>query len=209
MTAALSLTPTIDIEPGFIDPVRDSQMIFRAVLDVMARPGQIATLPALAERQDRLAPASTMICLALIDHETPLWLDESLMIPGITGYLRFHTGAPLASSPSQASVAVLDGPSTSLTRFKTGSDTYPENGATVIIQVPGLSASGPLTLSGPGVDGEAGFGVEGLPDSFWKEREAVNAGFPRGVDLILCAGDKIAALPRTTRVSLHEVEGDQ
>lgn len=199
----------IDLDPGLRDPVGDSQVIFRILLDAMAHPGRILPLPALAGAQDRLTPAGVMICLALIDHETPLWLDQSLATPGVLAYLRFHTGAPRAETPLSASVALLDGPSTGLGDFNTGSDAYPENGATVILQVPDLSPSGPLVLSGPGVDGEIRLGVDGVPDAFWSARDAVNGGFPRGIDLILCAGHEIAALPRTTRLRLGDVEEDR
>lgn len=209
MTASMSSLSVVDVEPGLPDPVRDSQTIFRAVLDAMAHPGRITALPAPPLAQPPLIPASTMVCLALVDHETPLWLDKSLATPRITAYLRFHTGAPIAPAASRASFAILDGPATDLTRFQTGTDAYPENGATVIIQVPSLSASGPLTLSGPGIDGETRLGVGGAPASFWKARESVNAGFPRGLDLILCAGHEIAALPRTTRVTLGDIEEDR
>lgn len=209
MTASAPSLSVTDVEPGLPDPVRDRQTIFRAVLDAMAHPGRIIALPALSPAQLPLIPASTMICLALVDHETPLWLDESLATPGVTAYLRFHTGAPIARAASEASFAILDGLATNLTRFHTGGDAYPENGATVIIQAPSLTASGPLTLSGPGIDGETRLGVGGAPASFWKARESVNAGFPRGVDLILCAGHEIAALPRTTRVTLGDIEEDR
>lgn len=201
MAIVPSMTEEHPIGAGLPDPVHDSQVIFRNVLEAMAHPGRILTLPPLSEARESLAPASMMICLALVDHETPLWLDESLATPGVIAHLAFHTGAPLAETALLASIAVLDGPSTSLARFRTGSDAYPEDGATVIIQVPGLSNAGPLTLSGPGVDGETVFGVEGLPGSFWREREAVNGGFPRGIDIILCDGHRIAALPRTTLVA--------
>jgi alpha-D-ribose 1-methylphosphonate 5-triphosphate synthase subunit PhnH len=42
--------------------------------------------------------------------------------------------------------------------------------------------------------------VAGLPLEFWDAARANAARFPRGVDLLLCAGDRLAALPRTTRV---------
>jgi len=42
--------------------------------------------------------------------------------------------------------------------------------------------------------------VAGLPPGFLAEWEANRALFPRGVDVILCAGDHLAALPRTVRI---------
>jgi alpha-D-ribose 1-methylphosphonate 5-triphosphate synthase subunit PhnH len=202
MAAVTSLASATDIAPGLADPVRDSQRVFRPVLDAMAHPGRISELPSLAGGVGKLGPAATMICLALVDYETPVWLDRSLSSSKAIAFLRFHTGAPLAEDARAAAFAVLDGPSTPLSGFRTGSDAYPEEGATVIIQVPALSDTGPFSLSGPGIDGTAAFGADSLDDAFWRERNEVNSGFPRGIDLILCAGRRIACLPRTSRVAM-------
>ena len=43
--------------------------------------------------------------------------------------------------------------------------------------------------------------AEGLPADFPAQWAVNNAQFPRGVDVVLCAGDRLAALPRTTRIS--------
>lgn len=209
MTTATSGAAAVDLDAGLPDPVRDSQAAFRLILDAMANPGRIAAFPALVKPRDRLGPTAAAVCLALVDYETTLWLDPTLASPSAAGYLRFHCGAPTASGPETADFAVLDGASTRLDRFKTGTDAYPEEGTTVIIQVPDLSATGPLVLSGPGIDGERQLGIEGLPDSFWSERAAINNYFPRGLDLILCTAGHIAALPRTTRVRLPASEEDR
>lgn len=203
MMAAVSAA-TVDIGIGFADPVRDSQAIFRIVLDAMANPGRIILVPPLVPAQERLGPSATAVCLALVDFETRLWLAPALVSPNAAAYLKFHCGAPIASDPESADFAVLDGASSALDQFKTGSDAYPENGATVIIQVPGMSTDGPLALAGPGIDGERVLGINGLPDSFWSQRAVVNGDFPRGVDLIFCADHRVVALPRTTKVRLSE-----
>jgi alpha-D-ribose 1-methylphosphonate 5-triphosphate synthase subunit PhnH len=204
MAITAASTAHVDIGIGFVDPVRDSQAVFRIVLDAMANPGRIMSLPRLVEDQHRLGPSATAVCLALVDYETPLWLDPQLADPDTSAFLLFHCGAPIASGPETADFAVLDGMSAPLGGFKTGSDAYPEDGATVIIQVPDLSTSGALTLAGPGVDGERRLGIGGLSRAFWSARAEINAGFPRGIDLIFCAGGQLAALPRTTRVWLSE-----
>lgn len=202
MALASSIAAKTPIHVGFNDPGRDSQIVFRAALDIMANPGRVSSLPALVQGPDRLGPAAAAICLALADYETPLWLDDRLASPDVTGFLRFHGGAPMAAEPEIAAFAVLDGASTPLGQFKTGSDAYPEDGATVIIQVSDLSTNGALTLSGPGIDGERELGIIGIPEAFWSERHEITRGFPRGIDLIFCAGHRITALPRTTKVTL-------
>ena len=87
-----------------------------------------------------------------------------------------------------------------LSAFDAGTDERPDRSATLIVQVSGLASGSGRRLSGPGIDGEARLEVNGAPPGFWDAVRANAARFPRGVDLFLCAGDRIAALPRTTRV---------
>jgi alpha-D-ribose 1-methylphosphonate 5-triphosphate synthase subunit PhnH len=57
-----------------------------------------------------------------------------------------------------------------------------------------------LTLSGPGIKGDATLSASGLPADIAARLAANHALFPRGVDLILAGPDAVAALPRTTRI---------
>ena len=67
-----------------------------------------------------------------------------------------------------------------------------------------LSQGPAIELSGPGIDGTAMLrATHGVPD-FLDHLTANHALFPRGVDLILVAGDSIIALPRTTRLVAKE-----
>ena len=59
--------------------------------------------------------------------------------------------------------------------------------------------SGDVRLTGPGIEGEAQLDVVGAP-ALWPGWRANAGRFPRGVDVVLCAGVRLAALPRTTRV---------
>ena len=62
----------------------------------------------------------------------------------------------------------------------------------------------PLVLTGPGIRTQEEIAPVGLPDMFphfWSENRR---GFPRGVDLILVAGDSILCLPRTTVLRVKE-----
>lgn len=103
----------------------------------------------------------------------------------------------LAGGPGLAGTALAG---TALAGFRTGTDDAPEDGATVILQVAALGRGRALRLSGPGLAVPAVLRVNGLAAGFVAEWAANHAGFPRGVDLILCAGRHLAALPRSVRV---------
>lgn len=185
-----------DLLPGFADPVRDSQAVFRVVMDAMARPGRIGRVAAPLAPPPPLARATAAVLLTLIDGETPLWLDPRAA--GAWDWVRFHCGAAPAE-PEAAQFAVALDPLMP-ERLRLGSDEEPEDAATVILQVAGFGQGQALRLSGPGLAAESALTVEGLPPGFVGAWEANGRLFPRGVDVILCAGDELAALPRTVRI---------
>lgn len=87
-----------------------------------------------------------------------------------------------------------------LASLDAGTEEEPQRAATLILQVAGLSAGAGWRLTGPGIAAEHRLAVAGLPAGFAAAWAANGARFPRGVDLILCAGARLAALPRTTRI---------
>ena len=183
------------LHPGFADPVLDAQRCFRAVLDAMAHPGRIATVD-FGGAPPPLDPATAAVLLTLVDAETPLWLDAAAA--PARDWIAFHCGAPPAPQ-AQAAFGVALGP-VGLTGFGAGSDDAPEDGATLIVQVATLGRGRPLRLSGPGLAAPAVLRVGGLDADFIADWTANHARFPRGVDLILCAGPDLAALPRSVRI---------
>ncbi|MFN4282962.1 MAG: phosphonate C-P lyase system protein PhnH [Alphaproteobacteria bacterium] len=189
------------LKAGFDDSVHDSQRAFRALLDAMARPGRIATPPAPPEHPAALHTASAAVCLALLDFETPLWLAGE-DVAETRAWLAFHAGCPFAATPGEAAFALVTDARflPPLDSFALGSDEMPERSTTLLLEVGGLDAGRGKRLSGPGIDGSALLAIDGLCESFWVERAAACALFPRGLDMILSAGAELAALPRTARV---------
>ncbi len=183
------------LHPGFADPVLDSQACFRAVLDALSHPGRIATLGALTP-PPLLEPATAAVVLTLVDAESPLWLDEAA--GAVREWIGFHCGAQVVAQ-AQAAFGVALRP-VALAGFGTGSDEAPERGATVILQVGRLGEGRRLRLSGPGLATSAVLAVDGLAEGFVAEWAANHALFPRGIDVLLCAGSKVAALPRSVQV---------
>ena len=184
---------------GFASPVVDAQRTFRLVLDAMANPGRIVEVPEPAAAMP-LREAQAALCLTLLDFETPVWLGPG--VAGAADWLRFHCGCPLVADPAKARFAVLRSGSIEapLSAFDPGEDEYPERSATLLIEVEALGSGTPLQLRGPGVPVAREMAVVGLPEPFWGEWEANAALFPRGVDLVLTAGRRLAALPRTISV---------
>ncbi len=192
------MSASVDL-PGFADPVTEAQATFRAVLDAMARPG---TIHGAGEQLAAPAPldrATAAVLLTLVDHETPLWLDAAAA--PARDWLAFHCGAALVPEPNAACFAVaLSLPD--LAWFPAGSHEAPEGSATLVLQVPALASGTRYRLSGPGLRKPEVLLVSGLPPWFiaqWQQNRALS---PRGVDIILCAGSTLAALPRS--VSIEE-----
>lgn len=196
------MADTIDLRPGFADPVIEAQHVFRLALDSMARPGRIAAIPEGLNPPAPLSVGAAAICLALADHDTPIWLAPEIRTPAAIAFLKFHCGCPVVDTPANAAFAVADGATVpALDQFAIGDDAWPETSTTVIVQVDDLVAGNGLVLSGPGIETTHTLNAHGLRPDLWTEWRANQGLFPCGVDLILVAGNRIAALPRTTSVS--------
>ncbi len=189
-----------DLAPGFADPVLDSQRCFRALLEAMSRPGTIVVAGEAAPAP--LAPATAAVLLTLVDGDVPLWLDAAAA--SVWPWLRLHCDAvPAATSAEARFVCALAAPSSGLPDLATleaGSDAAPEDGATVVLQLPALGEGAAFRLSGPGIEDATTLRVRGLPPDFARRWADNHALYPRGVDLVLCAGNRLCALPRSVRV---------
>jgi alpha-D-ribose 1-methylphosphonate 5-triphosphate synthase subunit PhnH len=194
---------------GFAQPVHDAQRVFRAVLEAMSRPGRIHNLPAAVLdplETPSLGRATTAVLLTLLDAETRVWLHPSLRSDAARAYLQFHTGVQSMDEAAHAGFAVIeaDHATPSLWRaLPCGSDAVPQDGATLIVEVPSLGQGLELSLGGPGVASVQTLRVGGLHAGFWQARRELESAFPLGIELILTCGDRIVALPRSTRVSLE------
>jgi alpha-D-ribose 1-methylphosphonate 5-triphosphate synthase subunit PhnH len=190
-----SLTP--GLTPGFADPVLGAQGCFRALLEAMARPGRPQRVAGPATPPLPLGPAAAAALLTLADADTPVWTDAGA---AAEAWLRFHAGCPLVADPAAAAFLLATGMPPALAALAQGSEEEPHRSATLVLQVAVLQEGIGWRLTGPGIDREHRLRVHGLPADFATQWAANRAGFPRGVDVVLCAGDWLAALPRTTRI---------
>ena len=186
------------IEAGFPEPVLQAQACFRAVLDAMARPGRVHSVDAGFAPPAPLAPATAAVLLTLADHETPLWLDADAT--AATAWVAFHCGAPVVADPAGCNFAVALG-AIDLQRLPAGTHEMPERSTTLILQVRALGRGRRYRLAGPGLREPGVLAVDGLSADFAAAWEANHARFPCGIDLILCAGTQLTALPRSVNVA--------
>lgn len=179
---------------GFASPASMSARAFRAAMEAMARPGRIQRIAGAAPPAP-LSPAAGALLLTLCDGSTPLHLAGDADSPEVRAWVAFHCGAPLASAQAASFALGAWDALRPLDRFATGTPEYPDRSATLIVEVPDLQPEG-ARLAGPGIETEARLS---LPEGLAEARAAVLA-YPLGLDLFLTAGERLAALPRSTRV---------
>jgi alpha-D-ribose 1-methylphosphonate 5-triphosphate synthase subunit PhnH len=204
------LAPALDLNevaPGFSDPTRDSQAVFRRAMDAVARPGTIHDLSFAPEPPHGLGRAAAALALTLFDFENPVWLDPALRTGLATSWLRFHCACPLTEEPEKAAFAIVVDVANCppLSSFNLGDAKYPDRSTTLIVQVAALVGGPRTVLEGPGIKGRGALAPAGVTTGFWEQMQANHDRFQFGVDLIFAAGDLIAAVPRTTRIT---VKGD-
>ncbi|WP_337182977.1 phosphonate C-P lyase system protein PhnH [Shinella sp.] len=197
---------TLPFAGGFQEPVFEAQAVFRTLMDCMARPGTIGQVAASVVPPAPLTAAAGAVALTLCDHDTPVWLTPTLKASPLPGWLAFHAGATVTEERQNARFAFVEKGAMlpNLCLFAQGSQEYPDRSTTLVVEIEGFDGGRPLALTGPGIRTREEIAPVGLPDMFahfWTENRQ---GFPRGVDLVLVAGDRVLCLPRTTVVHVKE-----
>lgn len=176
-----------------------------------------------------LSPALAAVLLTLTDADTRVHWGRGLCGDAAQAiwraFGRFHTGVTEADDPAQADFAFAHAahtPEALLAMLPVGEDETPQHGATLVIEAATLQtveedAQGRIPqalpwpeadptpwvrLTGPGIEWAHALAVGGLSRAFWRTRQALDAQFPCGIDLIFTCGDRVAALPRSTRVEI-------
>lgn len=181
------------LKGGFADAPVDSAHAFRAAMNVMARPGVIEEV-AGAVPPAPMSVAAGVLLLTLCDPETPIALCGAHDCADVREWIAFHIGAPVVA-PEQAMFAVGTWEAVQpIEAYAIGTAEYPDRSATLIVEMEALAAEGAV-LRGPGIKTQAALS---LPEVAAFQRNAVL--FPLGLDFFFCAGSRLAALPRTTRV---------
>lgn len=196
------MIPAEALQGGFADPVFQSQSVFRGVLTALSRPGHVVRLVAPVSAPSPLVVGAGAVVAALVDDTSPVWIDAALSRGAAPAWIAFHTGAAIVSDPEKAAFALIGDPLAmpGFAVFAQGTAEYPDRSTTLILQVEGFEDGPGLILKGPGIKDLARVFPHPLPAGFVARMRANRALFPRGVDLILVAGDRILGLPRSTRV---------
>jgi alpha-D-ribose 1-methylphosphonate 5-triphosphate synthase subunit PhnH len=213
MSTSSAASRSLDLSgllPGFTDPTRESQTAFRAIMNATARPGCTADLSGAPTPPDGLCRAAGAAALTLIDQDTPLWLHPAFRGGSVETWLRFHCTCPIVEAPLEAAFAIIADPGDMppLAAFNQGDAKYPDQAATLIVQVAALDGGPVLEMRGPGIAAVAQCAPVGLPATFWVARADLVAHFQYGFDLMLCAGDQLVSIPRTTRIGRHSASID-
>jgi len=178
---------------GFNTPALQSARAFRAVLEALARPGTIHTIEG-ATPPAPLSMASGVALLTLADSTTPVHLAGDADCQTVRDWLAFHIGAPLVAAEAADFALGKWDALFPVSRFRIGAPDYPDRSATLIVDMNRLANDGP-TLTGPGIATSTRLT---LPET--KAFAANHALFPLGFDVLFTCGDRIAGLPRSTRV---------
>lgn len=164
---------------------------FRTILDAMARPGKILSLN--ADPPEDLSPAQAAIAMTLIDATQQVWVTRQTS--ELADWFGFHTGTrPQLKLEKADFVFATPDDFDALDACRIGNDEYPDQSATIIMELPELTNEG-AKLTGPGIETKASLSLPEL--AFFQRNMAL---FPLGLDFMLTCGTQIACLPRSTKV---------
>lgn len=171
--------------------------LFRAVLAAHAYPGEVVDCRAWLGGR----PALAGVLAALADAAVTIADLDGSLDPVDADLIQACPAAPQTAAFVVASGALVP---TSGMQFCRGELLAPERGATLLLVCQAVG-EGPvrLELSGPGVvESGCRLAVAGLDPAWLDLRTEHNRQPPLGIDLVLCDGARIAALPRTTSIQV-------
>lgn len=175
-----------------LDPVHDTRRAFDGLLAAMSRPGTVQSVP---------APADHAVVATLVDHEVTVATDDGTLRDALSEQGRLDP-----ASPERADI-VHGGerPDVDVRDCERGSLVEPSDGATVVYRVEtvntGRTDGTTVVLSGPGVDSVTEFSVA-LPETELAALAEAQSGYPRGIDAVLAAENRLVAVPRSVTMEV-------
>ena len=181
------------VNPNDIWQAKVQQLLYRELLQAMARPGTIRDLGKFLNG----APAWTGILATLIDAAITFSNPDEILDKTNLALLRTSVVAP-----ERAGYLLLEGRKAPAFSPALGTLESPEFGATLIIRVCKIGDGEQLiSCQGPGIKKRHDLKLSGLHRRWWEKRAFWNRSFPLGVDFLLVDEDHCTAFPRTTKVS--------
>ncbi len=180
---------------GFSNPPVAAAQAFRAAMNAMARPGKVQEITGAAPPEG-ISVAAGSLLLTLCDPETGVYLAPDVDSEALRGWLAFHTGAPIVSAEQAGFALGCWQELQPLSRFRIGTAEYPDRSATLIVEMRSLNVPN-AGLNGPGIKSTASMQ---LPEIAAFQANA--ALYPLGLDFFFSSGSQIAALPRSTQVTV-------
>lgn len=166
-----------------------SRAAFLALLGALSRPGTIHTLPGVGAVGE-----------ALLDLETTFFTPDAETADRLHRLKARRTAA--ADAEYHFYLTLTEADLDSIGQAPVGTLEYPDRGATLVVGCT-LDAGRAVRLAGPGVDGDIELRVGGLPAGFWELRNA-RRDYPRGWDVFLIDGGRVAGVPRSSEVEISE-----
>lgn len=189
------------IYPGLLNPVSEAQIVFRQLLSGASEPGLMMSVDVAHEHPRVLHLATYAIALTLFDQSTHLHLSPSLNVKDVANSLRFHAGVKLSSSIQKAHFVICnEDDQPDLSQLNQGTETYPDQSCTIIIQCKSFSIGPYFQASGPGIEHVRRIRCSGINSTLMQHRELMRTQFPMGIDTILICNSKFFYLPRTTQL---------
>ncbi|RKF21432.1 phosphonate C-P lyase system protein PhnH [Alginatibacterium sediminis] len=195
------------IQSGFSQPVLDSQACFRQVLAALSEPGSVNTL-GLHIGFEPLAASVCQIVLSLCDNHTQLFVDPSSLmesqstLDNVIENIKFHTDTKI-SDKSRADFVITSASSPFVAEdYKSGTEMYPEDSATILLETNSFEGGTLLQLSGPGIEHTRQVRLGHIHSSLLDALIQPAYKYPLGQDFIFCCGEQIVAISRTTKVEI-------
>ena len=181
------------------DEVYDSQKVYRLILEAMCDPGKAVSIQEYADKLYGEYPGIFSVALTLLDNEVSFHVcgDDSLSeeIASLT-----YSKRERIEDADYIFVCDLGYMEHVIENAKSGTLADPHKGATVIIQNDG-APSRRLSLSGPGIDGQAGILLTQAAKGAIAIRDALDHEYPQGIDVLLVSGTgALLAIPRLIKV---------
>lgn len=192
---------------GLADPIHATQRCFRQLLLAMSEPATVVDI-ADVPTWGKLDSGSVATLLTLCDSQTPVSLSSSLLDDAVRRSLAFHVQAPIVDSQAAqfafVSVDECSPDNFSLERLNHGDETFPEQSATVVVQVESLTGGKALTLSGAGIENRQIVAPQ-ISEYLLTYYLGQAKRYPLGIDTLLVCGSQLMAIPRSTCINLLEV----